>query len=96
MKRGERLASAWGGPEVGSRTWVLPGFTLGREALGKDAVRGHTPPPRLLPMRSAMSWARCPQMPLTPTRKESPGSSRLNRAASRAQCPDPTLARYLV
>lgn len=35
MKRGERAASAWGGPEVGSRTWVLPGFMLAQEALGR-------------------------------------------------------------
>lgn len=51
-----------------------------------------SPLPRLLPMRSPMSWARCPQTPLTPTRKESCGSRRLDRAASRAQCPEPLMA----
>lgn len=44
---GKGVGSAWGGPEVGSRTWVLPGFMLGREALGKDTVRSHPPAPPL-------------------------------------------------
>lgn len=56
-------------------------------------ARGRTPPSApSLPIRSATSAARCPQMPLTPTRQASPGSRRLSRAVSSAACPEPLTA----
>ena len=47
MKRGERAASAWGGPEVGSRTWCFQVSCWRRRPWEGRSEGPHPPAPSL-------------------------------------------------
>lgn len=49
-----------------------------------------------LPILSAISATRSPQMPLMATRTLSPGSTVLNTAHSMAACPEPLMAKVML